>query len=126
MGTTEKKKILLIEDDDSIAKAYIEHLRMEGYSVEHSRSGIEGLVKARGLKPDLILLDLILPGMDGMTVMKEIKADSEIAHIPIFVLSNVSTDDKVAGFMEMGGTFYFVKSDHSLEEVADKIREFLE
>jgi CheY-like chemotaxis protein len=120
------KKILLIEDDRVIAKAYGEQLVRTGYSVAYAYDGLTGVQKSKKSKPDLILLDLILPRLDGISVMKKIMSDPETAHIPIIVLSNLSTSDKISQVLEAGSTTFLVKSNHSLEDVVRKVKETLE
>jgi DNA-binding response OmpR family regulator len=120
-----KKTILLVEDEKAISKAYGEHFKKEGYLVEHAYDGVEGLKKAKTLKPDLILLDILLPELDGISVIKEVKADNSIAEIPILVLTNLSTGDKIMEAVRSGTTMYLVKSFHTLEDVSKKIKEIL-
>jgi DNA-binding response OmpR family regulator len=120
-----KKKILLIEDEKSVSKAYGEHLQNEGYEMEYAYDGEEGLEKIRSFKPDLVLLDLLLPKLDGVSVINEIKADDDIKDTPILVLTNLSTGESIANAVKSGITTYLVKSVHSLEDVSSRIKDLL-
>jgi DNA-binding response OmpR family regulator len=117
------KKILLMEDDKFLNKAYKDKLIMEGYAVESAYDGIEGLTKVKKFKPDLILLDLIMPVLDGNSVLKKLKDDPKTCEIPVIILSNLSSNDKVSGALESGITTYLVKSDQKISDVVKKIKE---
>jgi two-component system, OmpR family, response regulator VicR len=119
------EKILLIEDEKAIAKAYIERLKTEGYTVEHASDGSDGLDKINKLKPDLVLVDLMLPEHNGISIIREAKANTETKDIPFIILSNFDNNDKLAEAMALGTTTYLVKSDHSLEDVVLKVKETL-
>jgi DNA-binding response OmpR family regulator len=118
-------KILLVEDDHVIAKAYGAGLESAGFHVERAYDGVEGLKRAITFKPDLILLDLLLPELDGIGVMKKLKESPETSAIPIIVLSNLSTSEKVKEALDFGSMTFLVKSNHTLEDIVKKIKETL-
>ena len=82
------KKILIIEDDQIVANVYRNKLAVEGYTTETAADGETGLKVLRTLKPDLIILDLMLPGISGLDVIKKVRSEPEFAKIPIIVFSN--------------------------------------
>ncbi len=104
-----KRSILVIDDEKDILKLLQYNLEKEGYEVSTSASGEEGLTAAQSRKPDLILLDLMLPGMDGLEVAKLLKADSRTKPIPILMLTAKSSEiDQVVG-LELGASDYVAK-----------------
>ncbi|MBM3257957.1 MAG: response regulator [Candidatus Nealsonbacteria bacterium] len=115
------KKILFIEDESTLQKTLGEVLTNEGYQVVSALDGELGLRTAKKEKPDLILLDLILPKMNGFDVLKNIKKDAEIKDIPIIVLTNLESMEDIQKALELGAATYLVKANYSLEEVLEKI-----
>ncbi|MGB9598522.1 MAG: response regulator [Minisyncoccales bacterium] len=121
-----EKKILFIEDDRLFQKTLGQKLRAEGFNVISAFSGQEGLNKAQKEKPDLILLDLILPKMTGLEILKELKENDSTKGIKVVILTNVSSEiERIQKSMELGATAYLIKSEYSLEELVKKIKEFL-
>ncbi|HCU24909.1 MAG TPA: DNA-binding response regulator [Deltaproteobacteria bacterium] len=105
----ENLKILVIEDDPDIQQLLSHHFQQAGYRVEASGNGAEGLKKAREKKPDMIVLDLMLPGIDGLEVCRALKNETETKGIPVLMLSAKSEEiDKVVGF-ELGADDYLSK-----------------
>ncbi len=119
------KTILFIEDESSLQKTFGEILKQEGYEVASALDGETGLRLVKEKKPDLILLDLILPKMNGFDVLKKIKEDPEIKEIPVIVLTNLEGVADVDKAIELGATTYLVKAQYSLEEVVEKIKKVL-
>ena len=119
------KKILFIEDEATLQKTFAEILKSEGFEVISALDGESGLNLTRGEKPDLILLDLILPKLHGLEVLKEIKKDENTKNIPVIVLTNVESIEEIDKALELGATTYLVKSDYNLEEVVEKIKKAL-
>ena len=115
------KKILLIEDDPDIQKMYSDKLTFEGYKVLSSMDGQEGLLLARTEKPDLILLDIMLPrGMNGFDVLEELRKDDDLKDTPVIVLTNLDTEEEVAE--KVGATDYLVKANTELPDLVKKIQ----
>ncbi len=118
-------KILLVEDDDFIWRAYKDGLERAGYEVEVATEG-EGVVeKAKKFKPDLILLDLILPGMDGFEVLESLKKDAELKKLKVMVVSNLGQPGDMKKAMELGAVDYLVKTNTSMKGVVEKIKSLL-
>ena len=116
------KTILFIEDESTLQKTLGEVLTKEGYQVISALDGEIGLRMAKEKKPDLILLDLILPKMNGFDVLKKIKEDTEIKDIPIIVLTNLESMEDIQKALELGAATYLVKANYGLEEVLEKIK----
>ncbi|MFZ5559209.1 MAG: response regulator [Patescibacteria group bacterium] len=119
------KKILFVEDEPSLQKAISEVLIQEGYKVLSASDGEEGLKITREEKPDLILLDLILPKKDGFEVLKELKADQELKDIPVIVLTNLEGVGDVEKALSLGAKTYLVKANYELEDVLKMVKEQL-
>lgn len=120
-----KKKILVIEDEISLRKALSEKLDMEGFDVVEAANGEIGLEVARNEKPDLILLDIIMPYMDGVTFFKIFKKTKEGKNTPIIVLSNLSDDEKIQESLRAESCEYLIKSDWKIDDVVTKVKEKL-
>ncbi|MCX6766713.1 MAG: response regulator [Candidatus Moranbacteria bacterium] len=124
MSEVTKKKILIIEDDRALQSALVEILTQEGYETASAFDGEEGVQKSRTEKPDLILLDLILPKKDGFEVLSEIK-NSPSKNIPVLILTNLEEIDNVQKALDLGAKTFMVKSDFSLRDIIEKIKENL-
>jgi len=122
--TDKKIKIVLVEDDKFISLAYKDGLTRAGFNVIHAADGIEGIEKIMAEKPDLVLLDIIMPGKNGFEVMEEIKKHPETKEIPVIFLSNLSQDADIKKGKKMGAVDYWVKSNLSLAEMVEKINNF--
>ncbi len=118
-------KILIIEDDPLVAKMYQKVLTFEGFMVEVAEEGREGLIKAETGKPDLILLDIMMPKMHGLEVLDRLKANPVLKSIPVVILTNLSGAHDARVGLQKGAVAYLVKSEYKPEEVADKIKEIL-
>ena len=120
------KTILFIEDEPTLQKAISQFLEKKGYEIKSALDGEIGIAMAKEFKPDLILLDLILPKKDGFEVLKEIKGNDEIKHIPVIVLTNLEGDTDIEKVLSFGATTYLVKANYELKEIVKKIEETLE
>ena len=120
------KKILFIEDESALQKTLGEVFEQEGYQLISALDGESGLRLAQKEKPNLILLDLILPKLHGFDVLKKLKADKETEHIPVIVLTNLEGIEEVEKAIELGATTYLIKAQYSLEEVIEKIKKALD
>lgn len=116
------RKILSIEDDALLAKVLIEGLQLEGYEVVNVSNGMSALSETKRLKPDLILLDLVLPGIDGFEVLKQIKNDNETKKIPVFVVSNLGALADIKSVRALGAEQYFIKANSEMEEIFTAIK----
>lgn len=119
------KNILIIEDDKFLRELIAQKLKKENYEIFEAADGEEGLKKAREEKPDLILLDLILPGMDGFEVLSRLKSDSGLINIPVIVLSNLGQTEDVERASALGATDYLIKAHFTPGEIIEKIKNAL-
>ena len=116
------KKILFIEDEAAIQKTLGESLRNKGYDVQSALDGEEGLRLAKSEKPDLILLDLILPKLHGLDLLERIRKDDDIKETPVIILTNLENVGEVERALELGANTYLVKANYSLEDVVAKVK----
>ena len=118
-------KILLVDDDSFISDIYTDKLKEEKFEVELAVDGEEALKKISELKPDLILLDILMPKMDGFEVLKKIKKDPVLSQIKVIILTNVNQKDEA----EKGSTFgvddYVIKANFTPSVVMNKIKQVL-
>jgi DNA-binding response OmpR family regulator len=119
------KKILFIEDESALQKTFGEILRIEKYEMVSALDGETGLKLAQTEKPDLIILDLVLPKLHGFEVLRKVKADEKTKDIPVIVLTNLETMSDVEKAIELGAMTYLVKANYSLEEVINKVKKAL-
>jgi DNA-binding response OmpR family regulator len=125
LWNTTMKKILIIEDDLILQKTLAEYLTSEGFDVEKASDGESGLEMSLSKKPDLILLDIILPKKDGHEVLKAVKENEKTKHIPVVLLTNLDGISDVEKALELGATTYLVKADYKLEEITEKVKDIL-
>ena len=118
-------KILVIEDDKFLRELITQKLIKEGYEVSEAVDGEEGAKKVKEKKPDLVLLDLILPGIDGFEVLTKIKQDPELKPIPIIILSNLGQKEDVERGLKLGAVDYLIKAHFTPGEIIEKIRSVL-
>lgn len=117
------KHILFIEDEPSLQKTLGDLLTQEGFDVSSSLDGEQGLEMAKKKHPDLILLDLILPKMNGFDVLQSLKQDHATKDIPVMVLTNLEGLHDVQKALDLGATMYLVKSDHHLQDILEKVKQ---
>ena len=125
MVSDQPRRILLVEDDRFLRKAAETTLKQQGYTVITAADGEEALRVARSAPPDLILLDVIMPKLNGFQVLDALKKDPMTAHIPVIILSNLGQDRDVQQAMEAGATAYFIKADLSLQALVQRVEEAL-
>lgn len=119
------KKILLIEDDRFLRELMSKKLLSLNYEVETAADGESGLAKIKEVKPDVVLLDLILPGMNGFEVLEKSKADPETASIPIVILSNLGQTEDVEKGLKLGAVDFLVKAHFTPQEIVNKLKTLL-
>jgi len=123
--SNKKQKILMIEDDKFLRKIYRDKLTRAGFVFIEATNGIEGANKIISEKPDLVLLDLILPRKNGFDVLIDMKRNLNTKNIPVIILSNLSQELDIKRGLSFGAEDYLVKTDISLSEVVDKVRGWL-
>ncbi len=117
------KKILLVEDEEMLANMYQVKFQNDGFQLIKAGNGEEGLTLAEKEKPDMILLDVIMPKMDGFTVLKRLKENPATKDIPVLLLTNLGQDEDVKKGNELGAVGYLVKANITPSEVVAKVKE---
>ncbi|MFA5997557.1 MAG: response regulator [Candidatus Paceibacterota bacterium] len=118
-----KKTILIVEDEEPLQLVLNDVLAVEGYNVLVAKDGLEGLAVATKEHPDLILLDILMPKMGGLEMLKKLREDEWGKKVPVIVLTNLSDNEDVAKAMEGDVFEYFVKTDIKIDEVIKRIKE---
>lgn len=121
-----KKKIMLVEDDAFISDIYRVKLGKEGFEVLSAENGLEAVKMLEGAIPDLMLLDIVMPYMDGIDVLKKIKNVEKWKKIPVILLSNLSEKEKIEEAMGIGADDYLLKSHFTPAEVMEKVKSVLQ
>lgn len=119
------KKILIIEDELMLQKTMAEYLGSENFEIMTASDGETGLKAVQTFSPDLIILDIILPKMDGFQVMDKLNNDPALKKIPVIALTNLESTEDIQKAFERGAKNYLVKADYKLEDVVKKIKEIL-
>lgn len=119
------KKILFIEDEQTLQKTFGDVLKQGSYEMISALNGEIGLRLAKTEKPDLILLDLVLPKMHGFEVLKRLKEDSGTKEIPVIILTNLEKTEDVDKAIGLGATTYLLKTAYTLEELIEKVKKAL-
>ena len=126
MPNESQKKILIIEvveDDAPLLSVLSERFKGEGYSVVTAMTGEEGLALALKNKPDLILLDIVMPKMDGITMFKKLRQDPWGKKANVILLTNLSADDKITkAVTELEPSYYLIKTDWKLDDIVEKVK----
>ncbi len=118
-------KILITDDDEALLKLYDLQLRTSGYTVVTATNGDDCLEKASSEKPDLILLDIVMPRKDGLATLKALKDNPETANIPIVMLTNFGQEDLIQNALNSGATEYLLKYRVTPTEMSAKVADFL-
>jgi two-component system alkaline phosphatase synthesis response regulator PhoP len=120
-----KTKVLLVEDDQMILDMYKTRLVADGYEVFTTDKGSEAMSLAKSKKPNIVLLDVILPEVDGFSILKDLKADSETKSIPVLMLTNLGQESDQSKGKDIGAQGYFVKAQHIPADIISKIEELI-
>lgn len=119
------KKIIVLEDEEVLVKALSIELLGAGFEVKSASDGEAGLKLIEDEGPDLVLLDLTMPKLSGFEVLKKIKEDKNLKHIPVIILSNLGQDEDKKKGLELGAEDYFVKSSTDLTVLTEKLKTLL-
>ena len=119
-----RTKILLVEDDAVLAKVLYEELTEADFEVFQAYDGEVGLQLALEKRPDLVLLDVLLPKKNGFEVLEAMKKSPEASQIPVIMLTMLGSDEDIKKGLKLGATDYIVKSQHALPEIVEKVKEF--
>lgn len=119
------QKVLLVEDDEMLHGMYTQKFKNQGYAVLSAYNGADGLKIAEAEHPDIILLDVIMPKMDGFVALKKIRKGTTTANIPVILLTNLGQEEDVRKGRELGANDYFIKANHTPQEVVEKVKVLL-
>lgn len=119
------KVLLIVEDDPLMSRMYQKIFTFEKYEVEMAADGEEGLAKAQATKPTIILLDVMMPKMNGLQVLERLKADPATKNIPVIILTNLAGQQDAEAALAKGAVKYIIKSEHEPKEVADMVNQII-
>ena len=119
------KKILVVEDDKFLRELIAQKLIKEGYDIAEAVDGEKGIKAVEDEKPDLVLLDLILPGIDGFDVLSKMKEDPKMAQVPVIILSNLGQKDDIERGLKIGAADYLIKAHFTPGEIIEKVKTIL-
>lgn len=122
---TKDVKILLVEDDSFLASVYATKFELEGFTVLHAPDGEAGLKMAEKSRPDIILLDILMPKMDGFETLHRLKMDQELVNIPVIMLTNLGQKEDVERCLKEGAVDYLIKAHFVPGEAVKKVRKIL-
>ena len=123
--TDKKAKVLIVDDDAFLSGIYATKLELEGFEVVSARDGEDGLKAAAKEMPDLILLDVLMPKLDGFEVLKRLKADAAVKAIPVIMLTNLGQKEDIEKGMQEGAADYLIKAHFVPAEAVEKIKKVL-
>jgi len=121
MASAKKTVILIVEDDEVLLRALYLEFHGEEYAIATAPDGVSGFEMAQRIKPDIILLDIVLPKMNGFDFLKLAQADASLKQIPVIVLSNLCNTESIEKAKELGALDYFVKSNTDLSALRKKV-----
>lgn len=124
-SSEKKSKILIAEDEEFLIDAYTVKMQRENFDIVIARNGEEALKLVKEFHPDLILLDLIMPIMDGFQVLEKLQKDENDQKIPVIIASNLDQDASVKKGLALGAKDYYIKSNISINELVEKCRKYL-
>lgn len=126
MSDGSQKTVLIVEDEKSLLKTIELTLKDKGYKILTATDGEKAYQKIADEKPDLVLLDVLLPKKSGLEILEEMKKNGEIASTPVLLFTNLSDEESISRGVALGARGYFVKSDMTLSEIAAKVDEIFE
>jgi len=118
-------KVFIVEDEEILAEVLKEKLEDAKLSVSVAADGEAAIPGIKSFRPDVVVLDLILPKKDGFEVLQELKTDPKLKSIPVLVLSNLGQDEEIKRALTLGADDYLVKTQHPLKEVVEKIKNYV-
>lgn len=125
LKNVKKTTVVIVEDEKMLADMYTTKFTMEGFAAKKANDGATGLKMVQQTKPDIVLLDIIMPKIDGFGVLKMLKDDPDMKDIPVILLTNLGQEEDIKKGKELGAADYFVKANHTPAEVVQKVRQVL-
>lgn len=123
--TKQKPKIVLVEDDAVLSEMYRKKFAIDGYAIDCAVDGEAGLALVKKIKPDIVLLDIMMPKKNGLDTLRDMKADDELKDIYVVLLTNVGEQSYVDEGFRLGANQYLMKSDYTPKEVVEKVKGWL-
>jgi CheY-like chemotaxis protein len=118
-------KVLIVEDDVFLRKMYTKKFQVNGFEIETASNGQEGLQKMSSFSPDIVLMDVMMPKLNGIEAIEKAKADENLKHIPILVLTNLSSAEDADTAVKKGAKAYLIKSEHTPTQIVEKVKKYL-
>ncbi len=118
-------KVLVVEDDAFLASAYRVKLSKEGFEIQLATNGEEGLEVLKTFTPDVIILDLVMPKMDGFAMLRKMKADEKLKNIPVIVASNLGQKEDIDEGMKLGANDFVIKSNLTMKDLISKVNSLI-
>lgn len=118
-------KLLIVEDEDVLVRVLQEKFEEENFKVSVARDGSLVLPLVKKSKPDMILLDILLPKINGLEVLESLKNDSSLRDIPVIIMSNLDDEQKVEKALKLGAVDYMIKTQHPINEVVEKVNKYI-
>src|SRR3989338_3787781 len=125
MPQSKPVKVLIIEDEEALLSVLEHKLTREGYEVSLARDGEQGLEQIKAIKPEVVLLDILMPKLDGFGVLAKLHSDGLISTLPVIIISNSGQPVEIDRALKLGARDYLVKAEFSPEEVVEKVRKVL-
>lgn len=119
-------KLVLVEDEEILRVVLKEKFEEAGFEMSVAVDGEEAVPLIQEINPKVVILDLLLPKKNGFDVLQELKADSSLKNIPVIILSNLGQDEEIKRALQLGAADYFVKTQHPIKEVVEKIKAYAE
>lgn len=121
-----KAKILIVDDEEILRRIYSDRLTFEGFEVESAADGEEAMNKIKASPPSLVLLDILMPKLNGLQVLEQLNTTPELKKIPVIVLSNVANDENIKKALALGAKDYLLKTNFSPNEIINKIKALID
>jgi DNA-binding response OmpR family regulator len=125
MSDKNKKKVLIVDDDENLRLVLKDKFSLEGFEVFEAQNGKEGLERALAMRPDVILLDVMMPVMNGLDMLKRLRMDAWGKNVEVIMLTVLENAEAVAEAVTDGSFTYFTKTDHNTEDIVNKVKEVI-
>ena len=120
-----KKRILIVEDEPFLVEMYKARFEQEGYKVEVAFNGMTVVESVKKNKPDIVLLDIVMPEQDGYAVLRELKSRKDLRFTPVLVFSNLAQDEEIEKGMKLGADKYFIKSEYTPSQLVQEVEKMI-
>jgi CheY-like chemotaxis protein len=125
MKMVKRVLLLIVEDEETIAQMYADRFKQNGFEVEIAHEGSEAVSKMAAVRPDVVLMDILMPGLSGTEAVEQAKADAATRNIPIIMLTNYPQSDDLQHALSLGAAGYIIKAEATPEQVVEKVQKIL-